>query len=75
MPAFASLHDERITACDSTTAPAPTIHHQRAPMASSAPAATMSTAAVSHAAPIAVLIGSCSWLTSAQPNPLAAPSR
>src|SRR5664280_961219 len=67
VPALASLHSVRITVCDATTATAPTTHHQRALMISSTPASTTSTAAASQATPMAVLIGSFNWVTSAHP--------
>ena len=65
-----------MAACEAiAAAPASAHHHVGAPGARVAAEASTSTAATSQRTPAAGPIGWESWLTSAHPNPLAAPSR
>ena len=76
VPTLASPHELAMAACEVTAAAPATAHHQGgAPVATSAAEASTSSAAISQRTPAAGPIGWESWLTSAQPNPLAAPRR
>ena len=75
VPNFASDHDEKMTAWETTSAAAPIIHQPRGQAKNAATAARQRRAASSQARPIPREMGCVSWGSSAYPNALAGPIR